>query len=226
MTASAAVNTTQEGPHQGLGAVLVRHADTTWRAPCPEHTRRAFDPLHRLVERTPRPVVLDLGCGTGESTIALAAQHTSCWVFGLDRSEHRLRRARDRSLPTNARFVRCDAAHFCSLACAANWDLHHLYFLYPNPYPKPGHLRRRWHAHPVFPTLARLQAGMELRTNWDLYAREFEMSLGVFGRQAECRSLEHMAPISAFERKYLGRGERCVVVRSPSRGKLEPLSAD
>jgi hypothetical protein len=78
----------------------------------------------------------------------------------------------------------------------------------------------------VFPTLARLEAGMELRTNWELYAREFAISLGVFGRQAMCGAVDDGTPISAFERKYLVRGEECVVVRSPSPAKPAPIGRD
>jgi len=215
MTARA-VYTTQQGPHAGLRAVVRRHAAVPWRAPCPEHTRRAFDSIHGLATRHGREVAFDLGCGTGESTLALAAQSPSRLVLGLDRSEHRLRRAAERPRPDNARFVRCDAAHFCALASAAGWNVSHLYILYPNPYPKAGHLRRRWHGHPIFPILTQLPAALELRTNWEIYAREFELSLVELGREAAARRVEQEAPISAFERKYVRRGEGCTAVVSPA----------
>lgn len=202
----------------GLQNLVFRHAGTSWGAPCPEHTSRAFETLHRLVDPHKQEVVLDLGCGTGESTCALAAQFPLHLVLGIDRSEHRLRRAAQRSCPENARFVRCDAAHFCALACEAGWEISHLYFLYPNPYPKARHLRRRWHGHPIFPTLARIPAVLEMRSNWDVYAREFELGLIALGRDVRVLPVEHGTPISAFERKYMARGDSCIKVRSlPSR---------
>ncbi|MGB1700418.1 MAG: tRNA (guanine(46)-N(7))-methyltransferase TrmB [Nannocystaceae bacterium] len=161
-------------------------------------------------------MVLDLGCGTGESTRTIAEGAPDHWVFGLDRSEHRLAKAMACPSPENARFVRCDAAHLSALAAAAGWTIQRLYLLYPNPYPKPGHLRRRWHGHPVFPTLARMCASIELRTNWDIYAEEFAQGLVWMGREVERRDVESAGTFTAFERKYLGRGERCYVVRSPA----------
>jgi hypothetical protein len=69
--------------------------------------------------------------------------------------------------------------------------------------------------HPIFPTLLALGKTIELRTNWEIYAREFaEAARIVFEERAEagmttktgmtikCESFDPITPETAFERKY------------------------
>jgi tRNA (guanine-N7-)-methyltransferase len=89
----------------------------------------------------------------------------------------------------------------------AGWRLKYHYILYPNPWPKPQHLLRRWHAHPVFPLLQNLGGHLEMRCNWKPYALEFSTALKLTG--AESVSLaDHDADriSSPFERKYRNSG--------------------
>ena len=104
-----------------------------------------------------------------------------------------------------------ELASFWRLALAAGWQLERHYLFYPNPWPKPGQLQRRWHAHPVFPDLLRLGGRLEMRCNWELYAEEFAFAVNrLAGTKIEPVRLREPDPVSAFERKYHDSGHGLV----------------
>ena len=104
-------------------------------------------------------------------------------------------------------WVRADLATFWRLAREAHWPVSHHYLLYPNPWPKPGQLQRRWHAHPVFPTVLELGGRLEMRTNWRIYAEEFALALEHYtGAAVRPSTLQVKEPVSPFERKYRDSG--------------------
>ena len=162
--------------------------------------------------------ILDAGCGVGHSTIQLARAFPDHWVIGVDQSEDRLTRKKpypDALMPTNLVFVRADLVDYWRLMAEAGIRLARHYILYPNPWPKIGHLARRWHAHPVFPFIPRLGGRLECRSNWNIYVEEFCVALGLLtGRQVPCEAFEAPSPLTPFERKYRDSGQtlyRCVV---------------
>ena len=82
------------------------------------------------------------------------------------------------------------------------------YVLYPNPWPKIGHLGRRWHAHPVFPWIPRLGGVLECRSNWLVYIEEFALALEVaIGRPVAWEAFSAEVPLTPFERKYRDSGQ-------------------
>jgi len=91
------------------------------------------------------------------------------------------------------------------------------YLLYPNPWPKPRHLGRRWHAHPVFPSLLALGGRLEIRTNWRIYAEEFARALALYGVEADevVSFRPDDAPLSPFERKYAASGHELFRIVAP-----------
>ena len=130
-----------------------------------------------------RAVILDSGCGTGESTIHIARRFPNIPVIGIDKSEVRLDKAGNPSqtagedVPTNAFWIRAELLDFWRLALdrvkAGKWTIPYHAVFYPNPWPKQSEATRRFHMHPIFPTLLALGQTTELRTNWEIYAREF-----------------------------------------------------
>ena len=124
-------------------------------------------------------MVLDSGCGTGESTVLLARRYPDCLVVGVDKSAARLDKAPQ--LPANARLLRADLADIWRLMDDAGWKLAQHYLLYPNPWPKPAQLKRRWHGHPVFPDLLVLGGRLVLRSNFEVYVDEFARALELAG---------------------------------------------
>ena len=78
------------------------------------------------------------------------------------------------------------------------------FILYPNPWPKQKHLKRRWHAHPVMSILPLISEYIELRTNWRVYGEEFSARLfKLTGSLINLEKIYPNEPISAFEKKYL-----------------------
>jgi tRNA (guanine-N7-)-methyltransferase len=219
MSQSRVPRSSQAAPHPQLERVVRRHLDRSWQQPIRAHGSAAFAAL--LGQLDPAlPLVLDSGCGTGHSTAQLARVHADAVVIGVDKSDHRL--ARSPELPANARLVRAELADFWRLARSAGWRLDRHYLFYPNPWPKPGHLMRRWHAHPVFPDLLALGGRLELRTNFGLYAREFQQALQIAGVDtAEVVSLpadQASEPVSPFERKYARSGHQLYRLQAQLRG--------
>ncbi len=152
-------------------------------------------------------LIIDAGCGTGASTLNLAQRHPQALVIGVDRSAERLRRSGWRSgwlQRDNAWLVRMRLEDFWFLADAQCWRPSTQYLLYPNPWPKPAQLMRRWHAHPVWPCIARIGGRLELRSNWRIYLEECAEVLRLEGRDPRLQPLEdaHRDPLTPFERKY------------------------
>jgi tRNA (guanine-N7-)-methyltransferase len=207
---SRRVTSRQQGVHPRLGAVVDTYLAQTWRAPLHRPSVIAFEAVQAELSGAVTGLVLDSGCGTGDSTRQIARALPDCLVIGVDRSAARLRRGgigRSPQREGNALWLRADLATFWRLAAGAGWRLQHHYLLYPNPWPKPAQLRRRWHAHPVFPDLLRLGGRLEMRCNWAIYALEFaaavNRTLGTDVRPTEVGE----SPISSpFERKYRASG--------------------
>jgi tRNA (guanine-N7-)-methyltransferase len=184
-----------------------RHLAEPWQRPVAEHQREVFDQLLAWWARAPAgaPIVLDAGCGTGASTRALALADPHAWVIGVDKSDDRLTHAPE--LPPNASLLRGDMIDLWQLLAAKRLRFDTTWLLYPNPWPKPGLLARRWHGHPVFPRILECTHSLELRTNWRVYAEEFAHALAlVLGRPIAVERLDaspdSSVPISPFERKY------------------------
>lgn len=206
--------------HPRLPEVVRRHLATRDRTPTPEHTERAFRAVNGHIAPAPAPVVFDSGCGTGASTLRLAEHHPDAWVVGIDKSAARLRRgpAGERTAPApehpravriapRALLVRADMFALWRLAARAGLRLAHHYVLYPNPWPKPGHLFRRVHGHPAFPALLTLGGRLEVRTNWRVYADELSAALSVAGLTAPApERFDPKAPLTPFEVKYQRNG--------------------
>lgn len=216
---SRAITTCQNAPHDGLESRLTRMMTAPWRRPYAQHSIVAFDEVAALRrERQPNfpsGLILDSGCGVGLSTRHLAHAFPEHLVIGIDRSADRLSRNHG-VLPDNALLIRTDLCDFWRQALEAGWQPVRHYLLYPNPYPKAGHLKRRWQGHPVFPTLVALGGRLELRSNWNIYVQEFAQALqvvtGMPAPIAEEYRPEGMC-LTPFERKYHDSGQslwRCV----------------
>lgn len=215
---SREVASVQQAPHARLEAHVRRHLDVAWRRPPAAHSVRAFEALRARIADTPRPLVLDAGCGIGASTLRLAEQHRDCWVIGVDKSAARLavgeRMLAAADAPANALLLRAELGDLWRLLRDAGWRLHRHYLLYPNPWPKPAQLARRWHAHPAFAALLALGGTLELRCNWRVYAEEFALALHLAGVDAQAETFEPGDPLTPFERKYAASGHALWRVRA------------
>jgi tRNA G46 methylase TrmB len=164
-------------------------------------------------------LVIDAGCGVGLSTRKLAQQFPDAFVIGIDQSAHRLQRhTRWEGIePSNFITVRADLVDFWQrMALARIHPVRH-YLLYPNPWPKKAQLQRRWHGHPIFPTLLRLGGHLECRSNWKTYVDEMALALTqLTGLEVltEQWPVDPAAALTPFEQKYAASGHtlwRCAI---------------
>ena len=204
---STPVSSSQHSPHKNLQRNITRNLRSVYQNSIPKHAQDEFNRFASLCDQQ-TTIILDSGCGTGESTAGLAAANPHCVVVGVDKSACRMRKCYPRSANlANLVFVRSDLIHFWRLLQQANYSLYKHYIYYPNPWPKPGHLQRRWHAHPVFPAVIELGGVLVMRTNWRIYAQEFAQALRVCtNTPVAITQLQIRHAISAFERKYAGSG--------------------
>ena len=213
MSGANSVTSNQDTLHKDLEEVVRKYARTTFLRPIADHTREAFAEVEEFVRKFYEAaengdpatgcgmtalvaVILDSGCGTGESTIHIARRFPGIPVIGIDKSCARLNKAGNPSqtagedVPANAFWIRAELLDFWRLALeyvkAGKWTIPYHAVYYPNPWPKQSEATRRFHMHPIFPTLLALGKTIELRTNWEIYAREFaEAARIVFEERAE-----------------------------------------
>lgn len=210
----------QTGIHERLADLLDRHRREAFRKPILDYNRAAFAASMAAWQAQPgtdgalRPLILDTGCGTGVSSIGLACRYPAHFVIGVDQSADRLATAKG-ELPANLCLVRADLVDYWRLLAQHGVRLAQHYLFYPNPWPKIGHVSRRWHGHAVFPVLPTLGGRIECRSNWPIYVEEFAFALGrVTGRAVAWEGFVADAPVSPFERKYRDSGQvlyRCVL---------------
>ena len=92
------------------------------------------------------------------------------------------------------------------------------YFLYPNPWPKPRQLSRRWQGHAAFPTAVALGGVIECRSNWRLYVEEFAFALrALTALYAVCQDYLPATPFTPFEKKSPGGGRGTGTYNAPRR---------
>lgn len=213
MIANSRVPTSaQTGIHEQLANLLDRHLAAPFRKPYTDYNRAAFDAsLERRARVAPdAPLILDSCCGVGESSIALARAFPDHYVIGVDQSASRLARKIDgksADLPANLDLVRADLVDYWRLLDDERIRLARHYLLYPNPWPKIGHLSRRWHGHPVFPAMLELGGILECRSNWSIYIDEFCFAVSRLTRREAVRELfVPDTPLTPFERKYQNSG--------------------
>jgi len=217
---SRIITDAQTGIHENLSKVIKKHLSTQYRKPISGHTQKAFDKISRRVDESIEggaPLILDSCCGTAVSTRIIALDNPNALVIGIDRSAVRLEKEYNNELPENAILVQAECADFWSLAENAGWKLHKHTILYPNPYPKTKHLKRRWHGHPAFPLLLSLGGELELRSNWKVYTEEFCEALNIATPSGmNCSSVETFqtdAPLTLFEKKYQNSGQELYRVK-------------
>ena len=218
---SGLVNSSQTGAHPHLEKYLRRHLEMPWLQPFHPPTVEVYRQLKETgVFSADQPFILDSGCGTGQSTQRLAELLPRHIVIGADRSYVRLAKSgvdSNFNRSGNCILLRAELTTFWRLMAQDGHSPERHFLLYPNPSPKPSHLSRRWHGHPVFPELLCLGGEIELRCNWRIYALEFTRAVNfVSGATIEVEKFQPESGISPFEQKYLERGQPLFLVRVPA----------
>lgn len=214
---SKAIVTNQPGIHEKLHEIVTKHCKHPSQKPYQAHTQNAFDEMDKLVQAHQGEVILDSCCGVGQSTRLLAQKNPQALVIGVDKSANRLDRNvegewldNEGEALTNYQLVRADLNDFYRLVAKSNWPISRHYILYPNPWPKSKHVKRRWHGSAVFPDIMKIGKQLTLRSNWRLYLEEFQAAakiVGVQGHITQVASGEQ--PLTPFEGKYQASGQVC-----------------
>jgi tRNA (guanine-N7-)-methyltransferase len=161
------------------------------------------------------PLVVEIGSGVGEATVALAAARPSydvlaleVWLPGVADTFHRMEQAG----VTNVRLMSIDAVW--SLRHLLGPDsLHELWTFFPDPWPKKRHQRRRM-VDAEFTHLAatRLEPGglWRLATDWSDYAAQMAEVLDaeplLESAHAGVAPRWDDRPLTRFERRGLAAG--------------------
>lgn len=208
---SRCVSSNQNGPHPKLEQIVKKHLRTRNLGRLRTSTADQFETILEMLLKA--PLLLDSGCGTAASSSALATAYPDYTVLGIDKSLSRLTtggRIMDCNLiiRDNLILLRADCSDVWRLLLDAGIVPLRHFLLYPNPWPKSRHMKRRWHGHPSFRTLIELGGQLELRTNWEIYCSEFHTALKVAGHTSEIELISQEQGISTpFERKYLSSGQ-------------------
>ena len=161
------------------------------------------------------PVELDLGCGSGDFSVALAEKHPERLVFAADIMLNRMRKVVSkcrRAGVSNVRFFRVEARHLLTIilpdAC-----LDRLHVICPDPWPKNRHKGHRLISSDIMAQIFRvLKPGgiFHFATDDAVYREAAEKNIlesGLFER-AEDSVLSDVADIrTEFERQWLDAGK-------------------
>jgi tRNA (guanine-N7-)-methyltransferase len=166
------------GPRQA--EAWARHREHWW-IPDDAVDEPGFD-LRRWFGRE-APLIVEIGSGVGEATVALAAARPSCDVLGIEvwrpgvaDTFHRMESAG----VSNIRMLSIDAVWTVQHLLGPG-SVHELWTFFPDPWPKRRHHRRRL-VDEEFAALAadRLARGglWRLATDWADYAEQMQAVLG------------------------------------------------
>ncbi|WNC68245.1 SAM-dependent methyltransferase [Thalassotalea nanhaiensis] len=208
---SKAIITNQPGIHENLADIVNTHLTHEFKKPISAHTKQAFEEIDRLVKEFDGPIILDSCCGVGQSSRIIAKQNPKALVIGVDKSDNRItRNVEEKWQVDNFHLVRADLNDFYRLVYAANWPVDKHYILYPNPWPKAKHVKRRWHGSAVFPYIFKIGKVLELRSNWRLYLEEFQAALAIANIDSVLNEVStDEEALTPFEAKYQASGQQC-----------------
>lgn len=207
---SKSVYSNQSGIHPDLLKILNRCRTDSYQRPIASFSVIAFNSIiEKLSCFRTNDFILDIGCGTGESSYNLALKNPEVFVIGIDKSLSRLNRKNEFKINEldNYFLVRAEALdliyQFAIFLESSNLNLIKTYFIFPNPWPKEKHVKRRFSANPVVPFIFRLNCEIEIRSNWKIYVDEFSVSALYYDyliKNFNCYVPKEF--ISSFEKKY------------------------
>ncbi len=213
---SKAIVTNQDGIHEKLEEIVLKHIKHPFKKPYQQHTQDAFDKIDKVVQGFDGEIILDSCCGVGQSTRLLAKRNPKALVIGVDKSANRINRNVDELVNEdscqkvdNFYLIRADLNDFYRLVLVAKWPVTQHYVLYPNPWPKSKHVKRRWHGSAVFPDMLKIGHTMILRSNWRLYLEEFSFAISLLKLTGEFSTVDDKEPLTPFEAKYRASGQEC-----------------
>ncbi len=206
---SPTVFSNQTEIHSDLEKIVRRHLENPFQHKVKKTSLDIFQQIKAAADRHRGELIFDSGCGSGESTVQIAEKQKECFVVGMDKSKERIRKANEKfDAGENYLLLRAEVVDIWHLAVKNDWRLKQHYILYPNPWPKKSHLKRRWYGHPAFIDLLKLGGEIVLRSNWKLYLEEFALAAKIAtDKSTTVQSISPENYISLFEKKYFESGQ-------------------
>ena len=193
---------------------MQKHRDHEFKKPISNYSIDLFNKICEWVtDKGKNKIILDIGCGVGESSYHLGLEYRDALIIGIDKSLDRIERKNHfkKYLPENVLLVRGDMIDLWKLFLEQKNKLKIIkqYILYPNPYPKKKHLKLRWQGHAIFPTIMAIDSPIEVRSNWKLYLEEFYVASKIFSYQSTDGIQTFLPEVmqTPFERKYAESGQ-------------------
>lgn len=203
---SKIVTTNQDGIHQDLELIVAKQS-LKYQRPIADFSIETFKQIKALIKGN--EVIFDLGCGIGESSYRLARMYPDKFIIGIDKSISRLMRKNifKKEKMNNVALFRGELFDLIYLIyqsyIISEIKIDSLYFLYPNPWPKKKHIKRRFHGNSIAPFIFSIKRPIILRSNWRLYLEEFSFVADLYGRKTlEIGPKNIVDPLTPFERKY------------------------
>lgn len=205
---SKSVTTNQEGIHDDLQKIYQRYT-LNYQRPIADFSKATYQEIKSCAQDL--QIIFDFGCGIGESTYHLAKSNPDSVVIGIDKSLSRLERKNifKKEHIENMHLFRGELLDLIFLIFRGyqtnELKIKKMYFLYPNPWPKKIHVKRRFHANPIAPFIFGINVPIVLRSNWKLYLEEFIFMANLFERskhELKQIDVDHQGALTPFERKY------------------------
>jgi len=174
---------------------------------------QAFDPIASFGRDL--PVMLEIGSGSGEATIAMAANDPAVSIVAIEvhtRGVARLLQRLDAESIDNVRIVHSDAVPYLR-DCLAPSSLMGARIYFPDPWPKGRHHKRRLLQKPFIDLLtSRLSDGAVLHcaTDWQPYAGHMlQVLTSADGLENTCEAFAPRPawrPLTRYESAGLDKG--------------------
>jgi tRNA G46 methylase TrmB len=205
------VNSNQDGVHDNLSEYLDKYSFENYGRPCADFSRECWIEIIDFIAES--PVIFDLGCGVGESSFKLATINPDKKIVGIDRSLSRLDRNNHfkEELPKNLFLIRGELLDLIPLIHKHQNGLNivSIYLLYPNPYPKKHHIKKRFQGNPVAIFLFNIKTQLVFRSNWKLYLEEVQYTCKYYARDSKLITLDaDIEPFTPFERKFINSNQK------------------
>jgi len=153
------------------------------------------------------PIEIDLGCGDGSFLVEIAAANPGTDFLGIERLPGRVRSA-DRKIMerglTNARILLVETSYAVRRMLPAS-SVAQFYLMFPDPWPKRRHWRRRVVTEDFFASIHRAlvpQGVLRIATDQIDYFREIERLAGESTQFVANPDLEPPAARSTFEKRF------------------------
>lgn len=211
---SKIVTSDQIGPHENLIKIISKYSTTNFKRPISDFGHKTMEELLPVLSNY-KKIILDTGCGTGESSYNLAIQNPDAFVLGVDKSQSRIERKnafkKDRDI-CNFTIVRAELLDIWPLLYhygqECDWKIVKQCLFYPNPWPKKKSVKLRWPASPIMPFLCAIGGEIDVRSNWKIYLEEMKVSLEYFtNKKFEVLEFKPQNPETLFEKKYMLSGQ-------------------